>query len=87
MLNSYQDIGDLEYNAHANIKKYNCKTWYTQQDLIQTRPKQTKADIQQIVDIFPPFNILNRLRESESLLGQFHSAGDESGVQTESISN
>lgn len=30
MLNSYQDIGDLEYNAHANIKKYNCKTWFTQ---------------------------------------------------------
>lgn len=66
MLKSYQDIGDLEYNAHANIKKYNGKTWYTQQDLIQTRLKQTKSDIQQIVDIFPPFSILNlteRVRE------------------------
>lgn len=26
MLKSKQDIGDLEYNAHVNIKKYNCKT-------------------------------------------------------------
>lgn len=42
MLNSYQDIGVLEYNAYVNIKKYNCKTWYTQQDLIQNTTEANK---------------------------------------------